>query len=569
MGEMQKKDADTNGEVIHEKLDYEPTGWLEVTLYKVGNSTEEFLKKNSSAMKTISIFVLNGLIFGFFFGCLYYWLNYSDKPLELCHGFGSLIAFLSIIYFFIIYFLVVKRYFGGWFERTVWRRVENLCLYLWKFGWFRWCFSLAVLAAIAVFLYFDTRDAPERLISLLGLIVLLFLGFAFSASPGRVKWRTVSMGLLIQFIFGLVFIRWESGRLALQCFSDKVATFLSYGVEGAAFVFGDFLVKTEGVFAFSTLPVIFFFSMLVEVLFFWGALQWFCLKLGDLLRVITSTTVCESVIAVANVFLGQSESVLIIKPYLSVLTPSELHVVMASGFATVSGTILAAYIAFGAEPAHLVTASVMSAPAAICYGKLMLPESRRSRTAVDNLQPVHIEDQSALSAATRGATNGIALIMNIIANLVAFVAVISFLNGVLGYCGGLLGNPDINLEWIFGKIFIPLCWLMGVPWDECEHVGTLVGLKTVVNEFVAYQRMGEMKKAGLLSSRGELIATYALCGFTNPSSAGIMMGVISAMAPNQRETLSSIVVRAFFTGCGICFMTACIAGLLMPEGSFG
>ncbi|XP_013176838.1 PREDICTED: solute carrier family 28 member 3-like [Papilio xuthus] len=570
MDEMQKKEeADPNGEIVHEKLEYEPSGWFELTLNKAGSSTEDFLKKNSSAMKTIAVFVLNGLVIGFFFGCLYYWMNHSNKPLELCHGFGSLIAFLSIVYFFVIYFLVVKRYFGEWFEKTVWIRIETIAHCLWKKIWFRWCFSVGVLAAIAVFLYFDTRDAPERLISLLGLIVLLLLGFVFSAHPGRIKWRTVSMGLLIQFIFGLIFIRWDSGRLALQCFSDKVATFLSYGVEGAAFVFGDLLVRTEGVFAFSTLPVIFFFSMLVEVLFFWGALQWFCLRLGHVLRSLTSTTVCESVISVANVFLGQSESVLIIKPYLALLTPSEIHVVMSSGFATVSGTILAAYIAFGAEPAHLVTASVMSAPAALCYAKLMLPETRRSRTAVHNLQPVEIEDQSALSAATRGATNGVALIMNIIANLVAFVAVIAFLNGVLGYCGGLLGNPDINLEWIFGKIFIPLCWLMGVPWEECEHVGTLVGLKTVVNEFVAYQRMGEMKNQGLLSSRGELIATYALCGFTNPASAGIMIGAISAMAPAQRETLSSVAVRAFFTGCGICFMTACIAGLLMPEGSFG
>ncbi|CAK1593458.1 unnamed protein product [Parnassius mnemosyne] len=569
MGDMPKKEAIVKGEITHEKLDYEPTSWFEVTLSKVGGSAEDFVKKNSSAMKTITIFVLNGLVIGFFFGCLYYWLNYSNEPLELCNGFGSLIALLSIIYFFVIYFQVVKRYFGKWFESNVWTRVEDLAENLWKFVLFRWCFSLVILAAIGLFLYFDTKDSPERLISLLGLIVILLLGFVFSSSPGRIKWRTVSMGLLLQFIFGLIFIRWDSGRLALQCFSDKVATFLSYGVDGGAFVFGELLVRTEGVFAFSTLPVIFFFSMLVEVLFFWGALQWFCLKLGHMLRVATSTTVCESVIAVANVFLGQSESVLIIKPYLSLLTPSEIHVVMASGFATVSGTILAAYIAFGAEPAHLVTASVMSAPAALCLAKLVLPETRRSLTTVHNIQPVQTEDQSTLSAATRGATNGISLVLNIIANLVAFVAFVAFINGVLGYCGGLLGNPDINLEWIFGKIFIPLCWLMGVPWEECEHVGTLVGLKTVVNEFVAYQRMGEMKNAGLLSSRGELIATYALCGFTNPASAGIMIGAISAMAPNQRETLSSVAIRAFFTGCGICFMTACIAGLLMPEDSFG
>ncbi|XP_013136575.1 PREDICTED: uncharacterized protein LOC106101786 [Papilio polytes] len=344
MDEMQKKEeADPNGAIIHEKLDYEPSGWFELTLSKAGSSTEDFLKKNSSAMKTIAIFVLNGLVVGFFFGCLYYWMNHSNKPLELCHGFGSLIAFLSIVYFFVIYFLVVKRYFGEWFEKVVWTRVETISYCLWKMIWFRWCFCVCVLAAVAVFLYLDTRDAPERLISLLGLIVLLLL---------------VNLTVCFQTV-----------KLSKYQFSSSHS---------------------------------FLYTLI-------------------------------------NCFSLQSESALIIKPYLALLTPSEIHVVMSSGFATVSGTILAAYIAFGAEPAHLVTASVMSAPAALCYAKLLLPETRRSRTAVHNLQPVHM----------------------------------------------------------------------------------------------------------------------------------IMIGAISAMAPAQRETLSSVAVRAFFTGCGICFMTACIAGLLMPEGSFG
>ncbi|XP_037296035.1 uncharacterized transporter YutK isoform X2 [Manduca sexta] len=559
----------TNGGIIHDHLEYEPSGWMDKTLTKVGDVTSGYFSKNKSSLKVISLFVLNGLVIGYFFGCMYYFLYYTTESLELCHGFGSLIAFLSIIYFFIIYFLIVKRFFGEWFEQTIWKRVSAVTEFMWKFVLFRWVFSLAVLAAFAIFLVVDAWDATERLISLLGLGILLLLGFVFSANPGRINWRSVLMGLFLQFLFGIIFIRWDQGRAALQCFSDKVATFLSYGVEGAAFAFGDLLVKREGVFAFSTLPVIFFFSMLVEVLFYWGALQWFCLKLGQLLRSATGTTVVESVIAVGNVFLGMSESVLLVKPYLALLTPSEIHVVMASGFATVSGTILASYIAFGAEPAHLVTASVMSAPAAVCYAKLLMPETKRSLTTVDNIQPVTSEDQSALSAATRGATNGISLILNIIANIVAFVAFVTFVNGLIGYCGGLLGDPDLSLEFILGKVFMPLCWVMGVPWEECDRVGSLIGLKTIVNEFVAYQRMGQMKEAGLLSPRAELIATYALCGFTNPASAGIMIGAISAMAPNQRETLSSVAVRAFFAGCGICFMTACIAALLMPDGAFG
>ncbi|XP_041988622.1 solute carrier family 28 member 3 isoform X2 [Aricia agestis] len=564
-----KKEEVSNGGPIHESLEYEPSGCLEVFLTRIGGSTDDFFKRNRSAIKTISLFILNGLVIGFFFASLYYWINNGSPQLELCDGFGSLIAFLGIIYFFLIYFLIVKRFFGEWFERVVWTKVENFAESLWKFVILRFLVCAGILVMIIGFLVWDTRDASHRLMSLLGVTFLLLFGFMFSKYPGRVRWRTVGVGLLIQFLFGLLFIRWDTGRYALQCFSEKVATFLSYGIEGAAFVFGDLLVRNEGVFAFSTLPIIFFFSMLVEVLFFWGALQWFVLTLGRLLQAATTTTVCESVIAIGNTFLGMTESILLVKPYLSILTPSELHLIMSSGYATVSGTILAAYIGFGAEPAHLVTASVMSAPAAIAYSKLLMPETRRSLTSVDNIQDIDKQDQSALSAATRGATNGIALVLNIVANLVAFVSFIAFLNGVLSYCGGMLGNPDLDLEWILGKIFIPMCWMMGVPWEECELVGSLIGLKTVINEFVAYQRMGEMKRDGLLSPRAELIATYSLCGFTNPSSAGILIGAISAMAPNQRETLSSLAIRAFFAGCGICFLNACIAGVLMPEGSFG
>ncbi|XP_026755237.2 solute carrier family 28 member 3-like isoform X2 [Galleria mellonella] len=570
MVDVQKTNGSVNSPIPHlEDLEHESCSWLHTAFTKPREDMATFLKKHQQGINILFIILINVLVIGFFIACWIYWANNGKAaPLELCHGFGSLIAFLSIVYFFIIYFKIIKKFFAKWFERIIWTRVESCAGYLWKIVLFKYCIILAILAAIALFLYFDTKDTPERLISLLGLFLLLFLGFVFSAYPGRVNWRTVSVGLTLQFVFGLIFIRWDHGRIALQCFSDKVATFLLYGVDGAAFVFGDHLVRVENAFAFSVLPVIFFFSMLVEVLFYWGALQWFCVKLGQVLKSATSITVCESVIAVGNVFLGNTESALLIKPYLPLLTPSEMHVVMASGFATVSGTILAAYINFGAEPAHLVTASVMSAPAAICFCKLMMPETKRSLTAVENIQPVTSQDESALSAATRGATNGIALVLNIIANLVAFIAFIAFVNGILGYCGNLLGHEDLNLEWIFGKVFIPLCWVMGVPWEECQHVATLIGLKTVINEFVAYQKMGEMKAAGLLSARSELIATYSLCGFTNPSSAAIMIGAISSMAPNQRETLSSLAVRAFFAGCGICFMTACIAAILMPEGSF-
>ncbi|CAG9134695.1 unnamed protein product [Plutella xylostella] len=243
-GDTEKRNGDNNGMVYHEPLNHEPSGFLETTLARLGGSTETFMKNNSNSLKMISIFVFNGAVIGYFFGCLYYWMTYVNTPLELCSGFGSLIAFLSIIYFFLVYFFFIKKYFGSWFHRTVWRRLTNATDCCWKFPLFRYALTLAIIGGILLFLIIDSRGSEHRLISLIGnqfnnhslslldqlrfalkgLVVLLLLGFLFSKHPGRINWRSVSMGLLLQFAFGLIFIRWDTGRLALQCFSDKVCS---------------------------------------------------------------------------------------------------------------------------------------------------------------------------------------------------------------------------------------------------------------------------------------------------------------------------------------------------------
>ncbi|GBP66715.1 hypothetical protein EVAR_50094_1 [Eumeta japonica] len=207
--------------VIHDDLKYEPNGWFEKTLNNVGESTEHFFKSNRRFLRILLIVLFNGGVLGFFFACFHHWYTGDREPLELCFGFGSLIAFLSIIYFFVIYFTVLKRYFGEWFERAVWVKVEDFTGFLFKFVAFRIGIVVVILTAIAIFLIFDTIDNRERLISLLGLFVLLFLGLLLSAYPTRVNWRSVGAGLFIQFLFGLIFIRWDAGRMALQCFSDK------------------------------------------------------------------------------------------------------------------------------------------------------------------------------------------------------------------------------------------------------------------------------------------------------------------------------------------------------------
>lgn len=249
----------------------------------------------------------------------------------------------------------------------------------------KFALGAALVAAFAVYIILDTANERERLQSLMGIGILLALGFVFSKHPTRVNWRTVITGFTLQFLLGIFCIRWAVGRSIFICLGDKVKTFLGYATQGSLFVFGEFLVE-QGVFSFAVLPVIFFFSFMISILYYYGAMQFVIKKLGWMLQSLMGTTVCESITAAANIFLGMSESPLLIRPYIKDLTHSELHVIMASGFATVSGTVLAAYISFGADPAHLITSSVMAAPAVMCFGKLFYPEIEKSKTTSSNIQ---------------------------------------------------------------------------------------------------------------------------------------------------------------------------------------
>lgn len=228
-------------------------------------------------------------------------------------------------------------------------------------------------------------------------------------------------------------------------------------------------------------------------------MQWFLLKLGWMLQMALGTTVCESVTAAANIFLGMSESPLLIRPYIKLLTHSEIHAVMTSGFATVSGTVLAAFINYGAEPAHLITASVMAAPAALCYSKLFYPETEKSKTTSDNMEMEKSTDSSLLDAASNGAMIAIPIVLSIIANLVSFVSFIAFINGVMGFFGELVGLTNFDLTFIFRNVFKPVAYIIGVEWDQSEYVGELIATKMVINEFVAYEKLGQFKNQTLIS----------------------------------------------------------------------
>jgi len=325
------------------------------------------------------------------------------------------------------------------------------------------------------------------------------------------------------------------------------------------------IVHEMGVFAFAVLPIIFFFGLCVSVSYYLGAMQWILFKLGWVLQSILGTTICESVNAAGNIFLGQTESPLIIKPYIKSLTHSEIHAVMVSGFSTVSGSVMAAYISFGAQPQHLITATVMAAPASLFFAKLVYPEDEETLTSMSNIQLEKSTDTSILDAASNGASQAISLILNIIANLVAFVAVVAFANALIKWITFLLGFNDVGIQYLLGKIFMPVSWLIGIPWEDCEAVGNVIGTKTIVNEFVAFRVLGDYIDEHAISDRSAAIATFAICSFANPSSIGIMVGGLSALAPERRPAITKVVLRALVSGCFVTLITASVASLLMTD----
>ncbi|KAJ9591156.1 hypothetical protein L9F63_002311 [Diploptera punctata] len=515
--------------------------------------------------KTMAMMYLLHIFVASYVGlAIHFWNENGRCTIDWCNGLGMLIIILSFIYGGLIYYQIIKKYFGQFLYQNIIHPVHLWWKNQLKQRHVRFAaYSLPAGVAL-IFLIFDTEGHSERLKSTLGMTVILLLGFIFSRYPGKIKWQPVMWGLGIQFLLGLLIIRWSVGRFIFQCIGEKAATFLRYGNEGARFVYGHQLID-NGVFAFQALAVIFFLSFIVQILYYFGAMQWLVLKLGWVLQISMGTTVCESVHAAASIFLGMSESTLLFKPYIKDLTKSELHAIMTEGFATVAGSVLAAYISFNIEPAHLITASVMSAPAALCYSKLFYPETEQSKNRVNNMVLEQSNDNSVLDAATRGALSAIELVLGIIATIVAFVSFTAFLNGVISWLGVLVGLDDLSFEYVLSRIFIPLAWLMGVEWEQCGEVAELIGLKTVVNEFVAYQQLGKLKIAGKLSPRSEMIATYALCGFSNPGALGILVGVLATVAPMQRSAVTEIALRAWIAGSATCFLTACIAGMLTTE----
>jgi CNT family concentrative nucleoside transporter len=419
----------------------------------------------------------------------------------------------------------------------------------------------------------------QRLIGLLGLATMILIAWLMSYDRKRVSWRLVAAGLALQGVFGVLVLKTGPGRWFFDVVGRFVNRLLDFVVDGARFAFGylvDFAppagIPPEAglpVFAFRVLPTIIFVSSLMSVLYYVGVMQWIVKGIAWVMQKTLGTSGAETLSASGNIFLGQTEAPLLIKPFVAKMTPSELMTVMVGGFATVSGGVLAAYVAmlqgyFPSIAGHLLAASVMNAPAGLLLSKIIRPEVDVPVTRNTLTIAVEKTANSVIESAAEGAAVGVQLAINVAAMLIAFIALVFMLNAGIGWVGGFIGLPGLTLQGMMGTLLRPLAWVMGVPWQDTAYVGSLIGLKTVLNEFVAYTQFAHDMAAGVVvHPRSAIIAAYALLGFANFSSIAIQIGGIGGLAPERRSEIARFGLRAMVAGNLAAFMSACWAGMLL------
>lgn len=513
--------------------------------------------KSHSNLFYYFLVILTVTLIGVYIGFLINQFINTGSHIDWCYGYGKAFIYMAAVLWFIAYYKGLKPFFHPTF-----RKFTKSVLNEKNVRYTKYTIYSALLVAFIVFIIFDTSNNRRRLISLLGILFFLTMSTIFSKHPEYIRWDTVLSGITLQILFGLCTIRWETGRNILKCFGDNVVNFLDFGLDGATFVYGETLIAKEMVFAFQALSTLYFLAMFARILFYLGWLQIFCFKIGSFIEMFLGTTVIESINAATIIFLGMSEAPLLYSVYLVDLSSSEMHAIMASGFSTVAGTLLGAYTSMGVDPRYVVTASIMAAPASLCFAKLLYPETVPSKTTSKEIRLLNSEDTSFLQAASHGASSAIGMVQGIIASVIACVAFISFLNAVCSWLGTLVGYDGITLEYLVGMLFVPIAWLMGVEPEECQTVGSLIGIKTMANEFIAYKQLGQLKLEGKISGRSEAIATFALCAFSNPGALGSNIATLTALEKRQSEKIHKVAIRAFFAGCITTFTSASIAGLL-------
>ncbi|RMH73236.1 MAG: NupC/NupG family nucleoside CNT transporter [Gemmatimonadetes bacterium] len=451
----------------------------------------------------------------------------------------------------------------------------------------------------------------EKAISLVGILIQIGICYAISTNRKKVNWKLVAVGIGLQFIFALLILKTVPGRMFFDAMNNVFVTLLGFTQEGAQFVFGnlaqinipvgtpqpgpppgfadldfsstEYWAKSGAYFAFGVMPTVIFFASFMTVLYHLGIMQRLVYYVAIVMERTMGTSGAESLSAAANIFVGQTEAPLVVAPYVSKMTQSELMAIMSGGLATIAGGVMAAYVGMLAAKfpdiaGHLMAASVMSAPASLVFAKILVPETEEPETSGQVDLPVEKVDQNVIDAAARGASEGMRLAINIVAMLIAFLALVAmgnhiwgwFVNAIAGLTGMNLSAID-SLQEVMGFIFAPLAWVMGVPASDLLVAGQLLGEKTILNEFVAYAHFGDIINGKTivdgvtidLTERTRIIMAYALCGFANLGSIGILLGGIGGIAPNRRGDLAKLGIRALIAGTFASFVTANIAGVLL------
>ncbi|HEX7344500.1 MAG TPA: nucleoside transporter C-terminal domain-containing protein [bacterium] len=424
----------------------------------------------------------------------------------------------------------------------------------------------------------------DHLRSLLGMIVLLGIAVLLSNNRRKIKIRTVLVGTAIQLALGVILLWWQPGNQAFRWFAGKVYEFLMLSQVGVNFLFGE-LGSPKNYAQYGTqvaliiTSTIIFFSAFTAILYFLGIMQRVVESIARFMRWAMRASGAESLSCAAEIFLGHTESPLLIRPFLEGLTQSELFTIMVGGLATIAGGVMASYMSLGIPATHLMAASVMSAPAAIVIAKIMFPETEHPVTAGDARLPKLKLYENVLDAAAKGTTDGLKLAANVLAMLISFLALLALADYILGWADGLIDGKILGgafnatsgydgvfpgrLAVIFGALFRPLAYLIGVPWSEAATVGNLLGIKITANEFISYIKLSELIKSGALSERAITIATYCMCGFANFGSVGIQIGGIGSLAPGRRSDLARLGIKALIGGTLASYMTGTIAGLLI------
>jgi concentrative nucleoside transporter, CNT family len=411
----------------------------------------------------------------------------------------------------------------------------------------------------------------NALISLLGMVVLIGIALLFSSNRKAINLRTVGVAFGLQFSIGGLVLFWDTGKQVLETVAFGVQQVINYSQEGLDFLLGG-LVSDEMfnlfgdrgfIFAFRVLPVIIFFSSLIAVLYHLKIMQVVIKVLGGSLQKMLGTSRAESMSAAANIFVGQTEAPLVVRPYIANMTRSELFAVMCGGVASIAGSVLAGFANMGVELKYLIAACFMAAPGGLLFAKLLIPETEKPNDAI--LESAS-EDLPAnvFDAAATGASSGLKLAANVGAMLLAFIALIALLNGMVGGVANWFGYPDLTLQSILGTIFAPLAWVIGVPWSESFQAGSLIGQKVILNEFVAFSEFVQYQDT--LLPRTRVLVTFALCGFANLSSIAILLGGIGVMAPGRRQEIASLGLKAILAGSLSNFLSAAIAGFFIAFG---